>query len=93
MFKKYDDVIAAEQSAIAKMQGLIEWLMVEEDVSEEEFAKILRKKRSYVSNLLGNNPKGMTIKSMACVIAALDDEIVITSKRRLKYLEELDKQD
>lgn len=87
LFGRYDrEVLEAEEAAVMKAQGLIEWIMHTRGISNKELAARLDVSQAAVSQMLGLSPKNLSMKKLARVLHALDDELVITSKSRANSL-------
>ena len=87
LFRKNDGrVLEMEEAAIMKTQGLIEWIMDSRGISNKELAERLDVSQSAISQMLGLSPKNLSVKKLARVMNALDDELVITSKSREEHL-------
>lgn len=87
LFRKTDEhVLEAEEAAVARAQGLIEWAMERIDVTNKELARRLNVSQAAISQMLGLSPKNLSVKKLARVLLALDDRLVITSEKREAYL-------
>jgi transcriptional regulator with XRE-family HTH domain len=87
LYRKHDRrVLEAEEAAVMKAQGLIEWIMDTRGISNKELAERLDVSQAAISQMLGLSPKNLSVKKIARVLHALGDELVITSKSREDHL-------
>ncbi|MEZ5915156.1 MAG: hypothetical protein R3C42_05970 [Parvularculaceae bacterium] len=66
LFRKTDEhVLEAEEAAVARAQGLIEWAMERIDVTNKELARRLNVSQAAISQMLGLSPKNLSVKKLA----------------------------
>jgi transcriptional regulator with XRE-family HTH domain len=79
-----------EESAVARSQGLIEWIMDRQNLSNKDLADRLGVSQAHVSQMLGRSPKNLSVKKLARVVAALGDKLVVSSEARESFLRATD---
>jgi len=83
---KLRDAFEREEAATAKAQGLIEWAMEVEGISQRELADRLGISQAEISQLLGLSPTNLSVKQLARVLYALGDTLTISTEKRKAFL-------
>ena len=83
----YEELLAQE-SLILDAQIAIQRVLNERNVSQRDLAGRLGVSESYVSQMLGDSPRNLTLRSIARVMYALGETALLTTRKLAKGFEE-----
>lgn len=91
--KAFDDFVGekallAQEALILDAQIAIQRVLNEKGVSQKELADLLGVSESYVSQMLGDSARNLTLRTIARVMFALGETALLTTRAYAKGLEE-----
>lgn len=81
-----EELLGAEESFIADVQFALHNLLAQKDTSRSELAKLLGVSESRISQIFADNPKNLTLRTIARVFAVLGDRAHLTSEVLCKLI-------
>jgi len=72
------EIQVIEENAVAHVQAMVLRLLDAKKISRTKLAERMGVSLAHVSQLLGNNPKNLSVKKAARVFYALDEELLLT---------------
>jgi len=85
--KSYN-VLMAEEALIIDAQIAIQRVLNQKGISQAQLAQALGVTESYVSQMLGDSARNLTLRTIARVMHALDETALLTTQRHVKGFEE-----
>lgn len=82
------ELLLAEETLILDAQIAIQRVLNEKGMSQAQLAKKLGVGESYVSQLLGDSARNLTLRTIARVMNALGETPILTTRRYAKGFEE-----
>jgi transcriptional regulator with XRE-family HTH domain len=86
--KKAYELLLAEEALILDAQIAIQRVLNERGMTQAELARVLGVTESYVSQMLGDSARNLTLRTIARVMHALNETALLTTRRRVKGVEE-----
>lgn len=82
------EVLLAQESLVLDAQMAIQRVLNEKGISQRELARIVGVSESYVSQMLGDSGRNLTLKTIARVMHALGETAILTTRSFAKGFEE-----
>lgn len=82
------ELLLAEETLILDAQIAIQRVLNEKGISQAELARKLGRGESYVSQLLGDSARNLTLRTIARIMHTLEEIPLVTTRRYAKGFEE-----
>jgi len=85
---KQFDLMLTEEDAVAEVQGMALRLLRDKEMSQKDLAEAMNVSQSYISQILGDEPKNLTIRKAANLFFHLGEPLLLKCDR----IDEMDRE-